>query len=56
MKTEASSGAIYRLGVIGSMVYFLQHATTFLEGVLGMGKVVFWPALAAYKVLGLLGL
>ena len=51
-----SSGAIYGLGVIGALFYFLQHATTFSLIAMGVGKAVFWPALVIFKVLTLLQL
>ncbi|MCL5113613.1 MAG: hypothetical protein M1372_00385 [Patescibacteria group bacterium] len=51
MKNNAGSGAIYGLGVIGALVYFLQHATTFLAGVIGIIKAIFWPGVILYKVL-----
>jgi hypothetical protein len=37
--------------LIGALVYYLQHATTFLAGVLGIFKAVIWPAMVAYKLL-----
>ena len=43
--------AVYGLGLIGSLVYYIQHATTFAMGFLGLLKAVVWPALAAYKLL-----
>ena len=54
MKNNASSGAIYGLGIIGAAVYYIQHATTLLAGVIGIIKAVFWPAVIVYKVLELL--
>lgn len=54
MKQHAGSGAIYGMGVIGALVYFLQHATTFMAGLLGIFKALFWPAVVLYKVLELL--
>jgi len=53
---NASSGAVYGLGLIGALVYFLQQATTFWEGLLGILKALVWPALLIYRVLGLLNL
>ncbi len=44
-------GGIYGLAFIGALVYFIQHATTFWEGVLGIGKAIFWPAVLLYKLL-----
>jgi len=52
--SAAGGGAVYGLGMIGAAVYFLQHATTFWQGVLGILSAIVWPALLIYKVLGLL--
>ena len=54
MKCNASGGAIYGLGVIGSVIYFIQHSTTILAGIIGIIKAFFWPAVILYKVLELL--
>jgi hypothetical protein len=53
MKNQAGSGAIYGLGFIGAAVYYLQHATTFLAGVTGVIKAIFWPGVLVYKILEL---
>ena len=52
----AGGGAVYGLGLIGALIYFIQHATTFEAGVLGILKALVWPALVVYKALELLGL
>lgn len=49
-----SGNAIYGLGVIGAMFYYLQHASTFTEGLLGIFKAMFWPAMVLYRVLEIL--
>lgn len=54
MKENASGGAIYGLGMLGALVYFLQHATSFWGGVVGIFEAIFWPAVVLYRVLGLL--
>ncbi len=54
MKNHAGSGAIYGLGMLGALVYFIQHATTFWEGVVGIIQAIFWPGVVVYKVLELL--
>lgn len=54
MDKHVSSGAVYGLGFIGAVIYFLQHATTFMGGVVGIAKAIFWPALLIYKLLELL--
>ena len=46
-----SSCAIYGLGVIGAVVYFVQTAPSFMAGVIGIGKAVFWPAILMYELL-----
>lgn len=51
---SAGSGAIYGLGFIGAVIYFLQHATTLGEGVFGILKALVWPAMLVYKLLGFL--
>ena len=48
--------AVYGLGLIGALVYYIQHATTFAMGALGVLKAIIWPALAAYKLLEFLKL
>jgi hypothetical protein len=46
-----SPGAVYGLGFVGALVFFLQHATDFGDGVLGILKAIVWPALVSYKLL-----
>ena len=50
----AGGGAVYGFGLIGALVYYLQHATTFSEGLLGILKAIVWPALLIYKLLEVL--
>ena len=45
------SGGVYGLAFIGAVIYFIQHATTFWGGVLGVLKALVWPALLIYKLL-----
>lgn len=47
-------GGIYGMAFLGGVVYYIQHATTFWGGVLGIFKAIFWPAVIMYKVLELL--
>ena len=56
MNGNAGAGAVYGLGMIGAAVYYIQQATTFSEGVLGILKAIVWPAFLIHKVLGLLGM
>ena len=47
-----SGGAVYGLGFIGAAVYYIQHATGFWMGVLGILKAIVWPAILVYHLLG----
>lgn len=47
---------MYGLGLVGAAVYYIQHASTFWMGVMGIVKAVVWPALLLYKLLGFLGM
>ena len=44
-------GAVYGLGFIGAVVYFIQHATSFGDGLVGIFKAIVWPALVVFKLL-----
>jgi hypothetical protein len=48
---QMTSGGIYGLAFIGAAIYFVQHSSTFWEGVLGVIKALVWPAVLMYKVL-----
>jgi hypothetical protein len=42
------------MAFLGALIYYLQHATSFWNGVLGIIKAILWPAVLMYKVLELL--
>jgi hypothetical protein len=46
----AVGGAVYGLGLIGSLVYFIQSATSFWDGLYGVFQALFWPAYFAYGI------
>jgi hypothetical protein len=48
---HANSGAIYGLGVVGALFYFLQNAGSLWAVLLGIGKAIFWPAILMFKLL-----
>jgi hypothetical protein len=50
-----ASSAVYGLGLIGALVYFIQQAANFGEGVLGVLKAIVWPAFLVYEAFGFLG-
>jgi len=47
----AGGGAVYGLGLIGALVYYIQSATSFWDGVWGVIQAFFWPAFLIYEVL-----
>lgn len=50
---NGSSGAVYGLGLLGALFYYLQHATNFTTGVIGIIKAILWPAFLIYQLLSL---
>jgi hypothetical protein len=51
-----SPDAVYGMGLIGAAVYYLQHATSFQDGLIGILKAIVWPGILVYKVFQLLGM
>ena len=47
-------GGIYGMAFVGGAIYYIQHATSFWAGVLGVLKALVWPAVLMYKLLELL--
>lgn len=44
-------GGIYFLGFVGAVIYYIQQATSFWMGVLGILKAIVWPAFLIYELL-----
>lgn len=47
----AGGGAAYFLGFIGALVYFIQSATSFWDGVYGFLQACVWPAFLVHGLL-----
>ena len=47
----AGAGAIYGLGFIGALVYYIGTATSFWDGVWGVCQSLVWPAFFVYGVM-----
>ena len=45
--------AVYGLGLIGALVYYISIADGFWSGVLGILKALVWPAFLIYELLKL---
>jgi hypothetical protein len=46
-----AGGAVYGLGLIGALVYYIQQADAFWPGVVGVLKALVWPAFLVYDAL-----
>lgn len=58
MKSEHGSGsasAVYGLGFIGAVIYYISTATSFITGAIGVLKAIVWPAFLVYEALKSLG-
>jgi len=55
MQQNASSNAVYGLGLIGAAIYFISTATSFWIGVLGFLKAIVWPVFLVYEAFKNLG-
>ncbi|MFA6269230.1 MAG: hypothetical protein WCW13_02225 [archaeon] len=49
-------GAIYGLGFLGSLIYFVTTAPDFWAAVIGVLKAIVWPAFIAFGLLKFLGM
>ncbi|MFH1536248.1 MAG: hypothetical protein ABIC96_04255 [Patescibacteria group bacterium] len=51
MYNAGACGAVYGLGLVGAVVYYVQHAADFSQGAFGILKAFVWPAMLVYKFL-----
>jgi len=54
-RCAAPSSAVYGLGLIGAVIYYVSTAASFWMGVLGILKAIVWPAFLVYELLKSLG-
>ena len=47
----AAAAPVYGFGLIGALVYFIQHANSFWAVLLGFVKAIFWPGILVYELL-----
>ncbi len=52
---HGSGSAIYGLGFLGALFYYLTTATSFWAGIIGVLKAIAWPAFLVYGLLKFLG-
>lgn len=48
---SAQNSAIYGLGFIGAIVYYIGTATSFWMGLIGFLKAMVWPVFLIYEAL-----
>ncbi len=53
-RSAGGGNAVYGLGLIGALVYYIQHADGFWSVILGILKALVWPAFVIYDLLKLL--
>ena len=47
----ASTGAVYGLGLFGAVIYYIQSASGFFDGLIGCVKALFWPGFLVYELM-----
>ena len=53
---HGGGSAVYGLGLIGALAYYLTTATSLWMGVIGILKAIVWPAFFVYGALKFLGM
>ena len=51
-----TASGIYGLAFLGALVYYLQHADSFMSGLMGLLKALIWPAMLTYRILQFLNM
>lgn len=54
-RSTGGGDAVYGLGLVGALVYYIQHAEGFWPVILGILKALIWPAFLIYDLLKFLG-
>lgn len=50
-RSAGGGNAVYGLGLIGALVYYIQHANGFWSVILAILKGLVWPAFVVYDLL-----
>ena len=53
---KKGGSAIYGIGGIGALVYYLQNADSFSGVLIGILKSIVWPAFLTHRLFGFLGM
>ncbi len=49
--SKGGGEAVYGLGFVGAVIYFIKTATGFTAGVIGFFKAIVWPSFLVYELL-----
>jgi len=47
----AGAGAVYGFGFFGAVIYYIQSATSFFDGLVGCFKALFWPGFLVFELM-----
>jgi hypothetical protein len=50
-KNVTVTSSTYGLAFIGAVIYYIEHATSFGDGLLGILKALLWPVFLIYHLL-----
>ena len=56
MHGHGCGSALYGLGFLGALYYYLTTATSLWMGFIGVLKAIFWPAFLVYSAMKYLGM
>ncbi len=56
VRCHGGGGALYGLGFLGALAYYLTTATSLVSGLIGILKALLWPAFLVYGVLKFIGM
>jgi hypothetical protein len=51
-RTRGECGAVYCMGLIGALIYFVPQAYGLQQILIAIFKSIIWPGLVVYKTLG----
>jgi hypothetical protein len=54
--SQGSGSAIYGLGFLGALVYYVTTATSTTAAIIGILKAIVWPAFLVYSLMKYLGM
>lgn len=53
---HGSGSAVYGLGFLGALIYYLSTATSITAGLIGIVKAILWPAFLVFSLMKYLGM